>query len=270
VKHMIFLLIVICFWALPAQAQLGLALVPMRVEIRIAPGGQHTNSVRLSNDSASPLRVRAEALDWYIDDTMTPQFGSYYEQEQSHSCRAWLQINPREFDMEASGTERVRYTLRVPEGTPEGEYHCGAGFVTLPPLSAEDTPMGVRMAVRAVTAIYVVIGEPASAPALQDLSLRSLPNGTWQAVALFRNEGLRHFRVHGFVEVQDANGQMLETVEYAPIPVLPQRDQAFPLPLKTVLPPGTYRLHTQADVGLAQVLEGTMQVEVAQTPTEAQ
>jgi hypothetical protein len=251
-------------WVLPLRAQVGLALVPMRVEIQAAPGIQYTDSVRLSNDASEAVRVRAETLDFFIDDTLTPQFGTNYENEKSLSCRKWLQINPREFDLSANLTTRVRYTLQVPYEIPEGEYHCGAAFVTLPPIKEGEVPMGVRMAVRAVTSIYVIIGKPSSSPALKDLSLRNLSNGPWQVVALFENTGRRLFRISGFSEVQDAQGNLIERVEYPSSPVLPQRKQLFPLALKASLTPGTYTVHTQADVGLPTILEATTRVVVGE------
>lgn len=257
---------VVCIGALPARAQLGLALSPMRLEIKISPGRQYTDSVRLSNDSAGRFRVRGEILDWYIDDTMTPQFGDSYPQEAKFSCRDWLQVNPRESDLEAHATTRVRYTLAVPEGTSEGEYHCGAGFVTLSPVGEPDMPMGVRMAVRAVSVFYVTVGKPASKPMLKALSLKKLVGGTWEATALFENQGLKTYRVNGFVEVRDSKGQKIERVEYATIPVLPQRQQRFLLPLKSALAPGEYELYTQADAGLPQVLEASVRMEVNASP----
>jgi hypothetical protein len=248
-------------WVLPLHAQVGLALVPMRTEIQAVPGSQHTDSVRLSNDASEAVRVRAEALDFYIDDSLTPQFGSNYENEKSLSCREWLQINPREFDLSANTTTRVRYTLQVPDGVPEGEYHCGAAFVTLPPIIKGEA-VGVRVAVRAVTSIYVIIGKPSSNPALKDLSLRRLSDGPWQVVALFENTGRRLFRISGFLEVQDVDGKLIERAEYPTFPVLPQRKQIFPLALKASLTPGTYILRTQADVGLSSILEATTRVVV--------
>src|SRR5688572_28640208 len=81
------------------RAETGLALAPMRIEIQIPPGGQYTDTLRLSNDSDGPSRVRAELLDWYLDERLTPQFSENYEQEKQFSCREWLQVNPREMDM---------------------------------------------------------------------------------------------------------------------------------------------------------------------------
>lgn len=251
------LLILMTLATTPARAELGIALAPMRLEIQIPAGGQYTDSLRLSSEADEPMRARGELLDWYMDETMTPQFSDHLEQEKSLSCRDWLQVNPREVDLPARASTRVRYTLRVPAGTPEGEYHCGAGYTSLPPVKLDKTPMGMQIAVRAVAAFYVVVGNPASQPAFRDLSLQSGPEGTWEAVAKFENQGLRHYRIQGHLEVQDAAGRVVERIDYPNIPVLPKRVQIFPLRLKSQLAPGTYTLHSQADVGLPQLLVGS-------------
>ena len=261
-KRVFLLLLLASATTLPARAELGIALSPMRIEIQISAGGQYTESFRLSNESAESVRVRGELLDWYLDDSMTPQFADRYEQEEAFSCRDWLQINPREMDLVGNGTFRVRYTLRVPVETAEGEYHCGAGFVTMPPIQPNQPAMGMFIAVRAVAAFYVVVGNPSSEPAFKDLSLRAAPDGTWEAVAWFENQGLRHYRIRGFVEVLDERGQMVERAEYPSVPVLPKRVQAFPIRLKNSLAPGTYQVRSQADVGLPEILEATTRVVV--------
>jgi hypothetical protein len=260
-KRELLLLLLLLTASLPARGETGLALAPMRIEIQIPAGGQYTDTLRLSNDSDGPSRVRAELLDWYLDETLTPQFAERYEQEKAFSCRDWLQVNPREMDMLEGGALRIRYTLRVPANTPEGEYHCGAGFVTLPPIQPSDIPMGMHIAVRAVAAIYVTVGSPASEPSFKDLGLRG-QNGVWEAVALFENQGLRHYRVQGFVELTDAQGQVVDTIAYPYMPVLPKRRQLFPVRFTKELAPGTYTLRSHADVGLPEVLEATTQVTV--------
>jgi hypothetical protein len=261
-KRVFLLLLLASAVTLPARAELGIALAPMRIEIQISAGGQYSESFRLSNESAEPVRVRGELLDWYLDDSMTPQFADRYEQEKDFSCRDWLQINPREMDLVANGTFRVRYTLRVPAETPEGEYHCGAGFVTMPPIHPSQPAMGMFIAVRAVAAFYVVVGNPSSEPSFKDLSLRTASDGAWEAVAWFENQGLRHYRIQGFVEVLDERGQIVERVEYPSVPVLPKRVQTLPLRLKASLPPGAYQVRSQADVGLPEILEATTRVVV--------
>jgi hypothetical protein len=214
------------------------------------------------------VRVRAELLDFYLDDTMTPQFAEQYENERDFSCKDWLQINPREMDLADGLTFRVRYTIRVPAETPEGEYHCGAGFLTLPPINPDKPALGVNIAVRAVAALYVIVGSPESQPGLQDLSLRASPDGAWEAVARFENRGPRHFRIQGFMEVRDDAGRVVERLEYPPIPVLPKRVQMIPLRLNSLLPAGSYIIRSEADVGLPEILVGTARVQVANSPAQ--
>ncbi len=249
-----------------AHAQMGLALQPMRLELKVQPGSQHTDTLRLSNDSTERARVRAQILDFYIDDTMTPQFEESVEREAKFSCREWLQVTPRETDLDAKSTIRERYTFNVPRDAKDGEYHCAAGFATLPPISKPEAPTGIRMAVMMVTSFYIVIGNPSSRPELKDLSLKTRPDGVLQMVALLENRGRKTFRVKGFVEIRTPDGKKVEGAEYTGIPVLPERQQQFLFPLKTAFAPGTYTLYTQADVGLPEILEGTVSVEVRSLP----
>jgi len=78
----------------PARAQLGLGLAPMRVELRMAPGQQYSGSLKLSSESDGRARVRAEMLDFNIDDKATPQFERDLPQEAAYSCKKWLSLNP--------------------------------------------------------------------------------------------------------------------------------------------------------------------------------
>lgn len=262
-----FLLALIALTLVPqAHAQLGLGLQPMRLEIKLSPGSQHTDTLRLSNDSTAPARVRGQVLDFYIDDAMTPQFEESVQREAKFSCAAWLQVTPRETDLTAKSAIRERYTFNVPRDTKEGEYHCAAGFTTLPSLSESETPTGIRMAVRMVASFYIIVGNPSSRPELKDLSLKSGPDGVLQVVALLENKGQKTFRVKGFMEVRTPDGKKMEGGEYNTIPVLPERQQQFLFPLKTALAPGKYTLYTQADVGLPEILEGSVSVEVAPAP----
>src|ERR1035438_7157090 len=49
-------------------------LTPMREELQLAPGAQHSGVLMVSNDAPGKVRVVAELLDFYIDAETTPQF----------------------------------------------------------------------------------------------------------------------------------------------------------------------------------------------------
>jgi P pilus assembly chaperone PapD len=267
-KKVLFLFVFVLAAALPSRAELGIAMSPMRVEVKVAAGDQYTDALGVTNDADSPIRVRGELLDFSIDETMTPQFEDIIEREAKYSCRDWLQINPREMDMKPNETVRARFTVRVPAGTPQGEYHCGAGYISLPPIQKDNSRIGVQIAVRAVAAIYVYVGEPKSAPKFSGITVKPSGNGMLVAEALMENEGQRHFRVNGFMEVKDAAGNIVERLDYPTIPVLPGRKQPFPLALRTTLAPGNYTLRSQTDIGLPEVLVSNMSFAVERPATK--
>ena len=257
--------------ALPARAQVGLGLAPMRVELRMAPGQQYSGSLKLSTESGEKVRVRAEMLDFNIDDKATPQFERDLPQEAPCSCKKWLSLNPMEIELEKGGFLLVRYTLRLPADLPEGSYNCAAGFTTLP-TAEQVTGMGMRMAVRAVAALYVTVGTPPIHGRLKEIKLEPLSPGKdskeegWQAVVVLENSGLMYFRPTGKLEVLDAEGKAVETADFPSLPVLRQRDQRFLFPLKTHLEVGHYKLRTRVDIGTGEIQEGSLDVSVEPTP----
>jgi hypothetical protein len=267
----------------PAQAQLGLGLVPMRQEITVTPGQEFSGALKLSSESGAKTRIRAEIDDFDIDDTSTPQFERDMPNEAAYSCKKWLSLNPMEIELETGGSLLVRYTFRVPADVTEGSYNCAAGFVTLPPADqAQDQGMGMHMAVRIVSAFYLKVGNPAVVGTLKAISLESVapappappapgapaqsatndPKGGWQAVVVLENSGRTYFRPTGKLEVLDANGKSVETDDFPSVPVLPERSQRIIFPLKTQLEPGHYTLRVNVDIGTGEIQEGSAEVDV--------
>ncbi len=251
-----------------AQGGLGLGLGPMRVDLNLAPGAVYSGVFALANNGTMPTRVVGETLDFYLDETATPQFGPDYQREAEFSCRTWLTANPMEFELNAGGQIPIRYTVRVPQTATPRSYHCAVGFTTQPTASDGRAPMGLRTAVQIVGAIYVVVGKPAIEGTVKDLKLEYSTdprNPGWHALVTLTNSGLMHFRPEGQLDVLDESGTVVETVQFIPAPVLPKRDQNFVLPLKLAKGEGKYRLRARVDLGGNEIQEATANV-VAKIP----
>jgi P pilus assembly chaperone PapD len=250
----------------PASAQVGLALAPMREELQLAPGAQHSGVLTLANDTTEKTRVMGELLDFFLDQTATPQFGRY-PQESEYSCQPWLLLNPVEAELNGKSQLTARYTIRVPQNAQERSYHCAVGFTTRP--TAENARgMGLRMAVQIVCSIYVVVGKPRVEGSVKDLRLEYVADAkspVWRAVVVFNNPGAMHFRPIGDLDVLSQSGEVVESVKFTPLPVLPKRDQKFTLPLKLAGGPGKYTLRARVDIGGDEIQEATADV-VAQKP----
>ena len=249
--------------AAPSYAQqIGVGLAPMRLEMRLDAGQQHSGTLTLANDSGAKLRIRTELLDFFVDGTDTPQFARAIQEEQPYSCRSWLVVNP--MDTEVEGRQLViRYSIRVPEGTKEGSYHCAVGFNALLPTDGSQA-IGIQTAVRAVTAFYVIVGRPAIQGELKGITLErsvsSSGSSPWNVVVLLENHGNMHFRPSGKLEVLDAQGSTVQSYVVPEYPVLPLRQQRFVLPLTGDLPPAPYSLRVRVDIGTGVLLEAVAQI----------
>ena len=253
----------------PARAQLGLGLVPMRAELKMKPGQQLSGALKLSSQSGAKTRIRAEVDDFFVDATATPQFERDIPQEAANSCKKWLSLNPMEIEIEKGGFLTVRYTLRAPADVTEGSYNCAAGFTTLPAAEQATAGIGMRMAVRIVAAIYVVVGSPSVRGGLKEFKLEAIPpakdskqEARWQAVVVLENQGRMYFRPTGKLEVVDDKEQVVESEEFAPLPVLRERSQRFIFPLKVHLDPGHYKLRARVDIGTGEIQQGSADVTV--------
>jgi hypothetical protein len=242
------------------SAQVGLGLSPMRLEMKMTPGLEQSGVLTLSSDSGDKVRVRAEALDFWIDQDQTPQFESRLPAEADFSCRDWVSVNPVETEVAPFKQVSIRYTLRVPATaeSPRG-YHCAIGFTTLP-TDGQAGGTGIKTAVRVVSAFYAVVGNPGIEGEFKELRLVHSGDGDkqrWVGEVVVQNYSLTHFRPVGELSVLDGDGKILESVALTPLPALPKREQRYLVPFTTDLAPGTYTLRARVDFGMNVIEEGT-------------
>src|SRR5207253_3473961 len=128
-------------------------------------------------------------LDFHLDAEQTPQFEEQLSEEAAYSCRGWLNVNPMETELKASGETAVRYTLRVPADAQPRSYYCAAGFTSMPP-AAELNALGIRSAVRVVAALYVIVGNPVVQGRLIQIAMERVPGSKdARAVVVLENSG---------------------------------------------------------------------------------
>jgi hypothetical protein len=253
-------------WQPAAAQKVGLGMSPMRMELRLAPGASYSGTLRLVNEGEL-VRVRTSVLDFHLDTEQNPQFEPSLSQEADYTCRNWLTVNPMEAEIDAKGEIPVRYTLRVPADAQPRSYYCAAGFTSQPTAADANSGMGIRTAVRVVAAFYVVVGNPVPEGHLSAISLERVPGSNdLRAVVVLENTGKMFYRPAGTLAVLDPGGAAIESFEFTPLPVLPERKQRFLFPLKQVAGGQPVTLRVRVDVGAGEIEEGTVVVQRAAAP----
>ncbi len=251
-------------WSPPLAGQVGLGLSPMRVEVRLAPGASYTSALRLVNEGG-PVRARGSLLDFHLDSQQTPQFEEDFPEEADYSCRTWLTVNPMETDLAEKGVAMVRYTLRVPPGAAPRSYYCALGFTSMPPANST-APLGLQTAVRVIGAFYVIVGAPAIEGQLREVKLERVAGSkALRAVVLIENSGRMYFRPSGTLTVVDPADRVLETHEFVPVPILPERQQRLLVPLD-IAEGQPCTIQVRVDLGDGVIQEGRLWVGSAMEP----
>ena len=246
--------------ALPAAAQIGLGLSPMRIELRTENGGITSGPLTISNGGSSKVRVRAEVLDFYIDESGTPQFAKSFPTESESSCKQWMSLNPVELEVPAQNQVDVRYTARIPAELPARSYHCAVGFTTMA-TSDNVATVGLKTAVRVVAAFYIVNGNPGIEGQLTGMKLESAGAAGWRAVVTVKNWGYMYFRPVGEIALLDPSGAVVHSAQFIPMPVLPKREQRYVFPVSASLDPDKrYTLRAKVDIGMHELQEATAEV----------
>jgi len=253
---------------IPARAQYGLALSPMRVEMNLAPGAQRNGSLAIANDGKEPGRFRTEILDLSIDKEAVPQFEKDIPAEAEYSCRNWVTVNPMEAEIAAGAQMPIRYTFRVPAGAPPRTYHCALGFTGLTEAKTGQSAIGIMALVRLTSTFYITVGNPAPAGEVKEISIEkfsSAASAGYRAVISVENSGLTNLRGAGKVEIVNETGDLVQSADFPPVVILPSRMQRLPVVLESKLGSGAYTLRTRVNLGNGEIQEAELKFRLPMT-----
>ena len=102
-------------WAGSAQAQIGIS--PMIIEVQ-ENGGQSQATINVINNTNSPFRARVYAESFTYDQ----EKGFNTIPQNSESLVPYLKFSPRELNVPAGVTRRIRLNVQLPPNLPAGEY----------------------------------------------------------------------------------------------------------------------------------------------------
>lgn len=251
-------------WAI---AQVSVQVTPLRVELSGQPGDSHTEAITLTNQGATPIRVRSTIEDWHLSKDGTPQFGPA-PAGTWWSAATWLRLAPPEQVVEPGREAVVRFTLAVPDGTDPAGYRAAIMFEFADPAANPATGgKQVTFRSRIATVIYVTVGQPPVAVDLTNLVVRGEAGKPPQLIATLDNTGRVHVRTKGLLTIYNQSGTVVREVDLPSAPVLPESEREVAIPIgderDPPLAPGAYRVEVKIDVGLRALLVGETVLTIA-------
>lgn len=242
-------------------APCSMEVSPLTLELQLVPGRAHTGHIQITNAGDGAEHIRAYAQDW----TLKPDGVIVFlpAGRLPSSASVWVTIAPTEFDLQPGQSQRVRYTIRVPEET-SGEARTVIIFEAGGrDLSISNGPS--RLVPRVGTIFYVHCGPR---PAGQARVLRFEPSREAGTMTV-ENAGPAHLRFTGELEIR-SEGKLVRRCVLRPFVVLPapfniHRARLGP-DLFAGLPAGHYEFTAILDHGGTALLGARAEVDLGPGP----
>jgi P pilus assembly chaperone PapD len=269
----VFLAAVLCGLALPAFAQVGIS--PAYYDLSLEEAGK-TQTFRIFNYTAEPKHVRVSLAPWDVDANNQP----YLLPSGPTTLDQWVVVNPVEFDIKASSSQAVRFTVRPAVELPPGEHRVMLVFdEVVPPM--ENAKMRSRFQFR--SALYVQVGKPVrdgsiesvtADPAAAHITVKNSGNanvrfsgqfGVWEIASYPGTQGTEIVQGLGSKPTTLAKGQLVLDV-LPGNPVLPGKTNSVTANFgATRLKPGRYMLDLNGKLGDAP-LDRAIEFTVTEPP----
>ena len=162
----------------------------------------------------------------------------------------WVDVNPREFDLEPQSFKQVRFTVNVPSGA-TGEYSALVFFTTRP----SRKPGGLAIAERIASKLYEVVPETVRfAGEIDDVSTKAGETGEHYLVG-FHNTGNAHVYLSGRVEIKQ-NGAVVDRLPMPKDMLVERNGKRLIEATGKKLSPGSYSAVALVDYGGPNLIAG--------------
>jgi hypothetical protein len=188
----------------PAPADLSLDVSPAKYEFQLAAGKNETIPIMVRNAGGASVHIQVSLGDFQVEPDGNYKFLAVGKGP--FSMANWVDVNPREFDLDPQSLKQVRFTVNVPAGA-SGEYSELVFFTTRPPRK----PGGLAIAERVASKLYEIVPDSAKfAGEIDDVAAKPDASGE-KYVVDFHNTGNAHVYLSGRVEIKSGS-QVIDRV----------------------------------------------------------
>jgi len=231
-----------------APADLSLDVSPAKYEFQLAPGKNQTIPILVRNGGGVSVHILVSMGDFQVERDGNYKFlplgkGPY-------SMANWVDVNPREFDLDPQSFKQVRFTVTVPAGA-SGEYSDLVFFTTRPPRR----PGGLAIAERVASKLYEIVPDTAKfAGEIDDVAAKPDSSGE-KYVVDFHNTGNAHVYLSGRVEIKSGS-QVIDRVVLPKDMLVERNGKRMIEAVGKKLPAGSYSAIAFIDYGGPNLIAG--------------
>ncbi len=227
-----------------AEDNIGLYIMPAKIEIRAKPGDRIKRQIFIKNKGTKRVKINFQANDYFVKPN--GKFVFLPKGDKSYSCSTWLKVTPSIFKLKPNQSKKVIMYVNIPQKVEPGD-HWGA--VIFKAKSGRKKHGQVISSL--VSLVFVTLpGNIKRELLLEDLSLQESlsSNRGWGQLKLV-NSGNVHVTIKGMIYINKKSGETVTGRSIGTITILPSSHRFIYVPLKKVPIIGVYDLVAQVDYG---------------------
>ncbi|MEA3398260.1 MAG: hypothetical protein U9R06_00760 [Patescibacteria group bacterium] len=204
---------------IPAQAQVGIKITPVRLEELVDPGETINAAVKVVNNSNETKTFYAYLRDFKAEGELGRVKLIAPGSEEGCFVASWIDITAEGTEFKPGEEKSVSYSIHVPADTGPGGYYGAILFGTVPPklsLDSEDKGAGMAIAQQAGSLVLLhVKGDVIEDARIREFNTNKRIYGTpYDVNFLVRIENLGnvHVKPHGLININNMFGKEVGAV----------------------------------------------------------
>lgn len=234
-----------------ADAQGAAMIDPASARYTAEPGGSIEGSVRVTNPTDLPMRLRLYLSDWDLDPA--GNFGFADAGTMAGTASSWLTYAPTVLELGPQESATVPYTAAVPPDAAPGT-HWSVLFVESEPGEPEPGQAAATFAIRVGHVIYIDVPPLTRAGAIAGIfgEPPAQAGAPYRLTVLYVNGGNAVTGVEGQFTLRNDRGEIVIEADVDRTVVLPGSQRAFEIDVQGPLSAGNYTALLVFDYGDAE------------------
>jgi hypothetical protein len=254
-KKILFFIVTALFCAVNSSYAIDMPRIDKsKIRLYIKPGHSQEGEININNPSDGAMSLRSYVQDWYYS---AGDGGKEFVPPGTtiHSCASWISFSPQDFILAPESSQKIKYSVRVPEGA-SGAYYAVLFFENMlarPQAIDSKQTVGVNLAVRFATLFYIQVdGTLETRGELENIFLKKA--ATYAPLLInadFKNTGNADITMSGVFAIMDKTGNVLGRGTISSVYTLPGDKAKLKGIWREALGPGDYNFILTLDLGKA-------------------
>lgn len=227
-----------------------ITIVPPTLERNVNPGDKAEGTLKVVNDSATPITFKAVVRDFIVEDTIgTPKILATDELSQKYSASSWLAIFPDSFTVPAGTSQTLNYYLQVPLDARPGGRYAAVVYEPQELIGVDGTGAGVETHLGSLFILRVNgdVLENATVARFQVPGFSEY--GPVELITEIENLSDTHIKPKGVITIKNMFGQVMETQALPEHNIFPEAIREFKNNVGKKYMAGRYTAELQATYG---------------------